>query len=351
MTAVEIMPSAAWLDERHLPPLGLRNYWGYNPITHFAPDPRLAPGGWPEVRAAVEALHAAGIAVFLDVVLNHTAESDHLGPTVSMRGLDNAAWYRLRSDDPSLYVNDAGCGNVLAAERPIAVHLMLETLRQWTLRAGIDGFRFDLATTIARGPNGFDRNHPFLIALQQDPVLSDRILIAEPWDIGLGGYQTGNFPTAWGEWNDRSRDTMRRFWRGDAGQIGDFTTVFAGSADVFGRDFRPISRSVNYVTAHDGFTLADLVAYAQKHNEANGEDNRDGTNDNSRGTMASRGRPIVVTSLRRASVTCEGFSRRFCWRAARPCSPWATNSAARNPATTMPMRRTCDLVGELVASR
>lgn len=280
VTAVEIMPSAAWLDERHLPPLGLRNYWGYNPVTHFAPDPRLAPGGWPEVRAAVEALHAAGIAVFLDVVLNHTAESDHLGPTVSMRGLDNAAWYRLRSDDPSLYVNDAGCGNVLAAERPIAVHLMLETLRQWTLRAGIDGFRFDLAATIARGPNGFDRNHPFLIALAQDPVLSDRILIAEPWDIGLGGYQTGNFPTAWGEWNDRSRDTMRRFWRGDTGQIGDFTTFFAGSADVFGRDFRSISRSVNYVTAHDGFTLADLVAYAGKHNEANGEDNRDGTNDN-----------------------------------------------------------------------
>ena len=280
ITAVELMPAAACLDERHLPPLGLKNYWGYNPITHFAPDPRLAPGGWDEVKAAVDALHAAGIAVLLDVVLNHTGEGDHLGPTISMRGLDNAAWYRLQPQNRARYIDDAGCGNALAADRPVAVRLMLETLRQWTCRAGLDGFRFDLAPTLARGPNGFEPNHPFLIAISQDPILREQILIAEPWDIGLGGYQLGNFPPLWGEWNDRGRDVMRRFWRGDQGLIGNFTTSFAGSADIFGGRKRPLSRSVNFITAHDGFTLADLVSYAHKHNEANGENNRDGTDGN-----------------------------------------------------------------------
>ena len=280
ITAVELMPVAAMLDERHLGPLGLTNYWGYNPITHMAPDPRLAPGGWEEIRLAVAALQAAGIAVLLDVVLNHTGEGDHFGPTISYRGLDNAAWYRLVTADRSRYVDDAGCGNVLAAERPIVVRLMLEALRTWALRAGVDGFRFDLATTIARTGQGFQPDHPVLMAIGQDPVLRELLLIAEPWDIGWGGYQLGQFPAGWGEWNDRYRDTTRRFWRGDAGQLGAFTTVFAGSSDVFAPRRRPLSRSVNFITAHDGFTLADLVSHTAKQNLANGESNRDGTDNN-----------------------------------------------------------------------
>jgi glycogen operon protein len=277
ISTVELMPSAAWVDERHLPPLRLSNYWGYNPIAFLAPDPRLAPGGWPEVRAAVDALHDAGISVILDVVLNHSGESDELGPTLSMRGLDNAGYYRLASDK-SLYVNDAGCGNILAMDRPAALRLGMDALRAWALYGGVDGFRLDLATTLGRRESGFDPNAPFLAAVEQDPVLSRCVMIAEPWDIGPGGYQLGAFPPRWGEWNDRFRDTVRRFWRGDTGMLGEFTTRFAGSADVFAR--RPLSRSINYITAHDGFTLADLVSYDTKHNEANGEDNRDGSDDN-----------------------------------------------------------------------
>ena len=277
ITTVEVMPSAAWIDERHLPPLLLSNYWGYNPIAFLAPDPRLAPGGWPEVRAAVDALHAAGISVILDVVLNHSGESDERGPTISMRGLDNAGYYRLAADR-SLFVNDAGCGNVLAMDRPTVLRLGLDALRAWALYGGMDGFRLDLATTMARHDTGFDPNAPFLQAVEQDPVLSRCVMIAEPWDIGPGGYQLGAFPARWGEWNDRYRDAVRRFWRGDAGMLGAFTTRFSGSADVFAR--RPLSRSVNYITAHDGFTIADLASYGTKHNQANGEDNRDGSDDN-----------------------------------------------------------------------
>ncbi|HBK06052.1 MAG TPA: 4-alpha-glucanotransferase [Acetobacteraceae bacterium] len=277
ISTVELMPSAAWVDERHLPPLNLTNYWGYNPMAFLAPDPRLAPGGWAEVRAAVDALHAVGLNVILDVVLNHSGESDELGPTLSLRGLDNAGYYRLRANR-SLYVNDAGCGNVLAMDRPIALRLGMDALRAWAVYGGLDGFRLDLAATLGRRADGFDRDAPFLAAVEQDPVLSRCVMIAEPWDIGPGGYQLGAFPARWGEWNDRFRDTVRRFWRGDGGMLGEFTTRFAGSGDVFGG--RPLSRSVNYVTAHDGFTLADLVSYETKHNRANGEDNRDGTDDN-----------------------------------------------------------------------
>ena len=276
ISTVELMPSSAWIDERHLPPLKLSNYWGYNPIAFLAPDPRLAPGGWAEVRAAVDALHAAGISVILDVVLNHSGESDEYGPTVSMRGLDNAGYYRLTANK-ARYVNDAGCGNILAMDRPAVVRLGMDCLRAWVVYGGMDGFRLDLATTLGRLDAGFDRHAPFLTAVEQDPVLSRCVMIAEPWDIGSGGYQLGNFPARWGEWNDRYRDTVRRFWRGDAGMLGEFTTRFAGSGDVFAG--RPLSRSVNYITAHDGFTLADLVSYGGKHNQANGEDNRDGSND------------------------------------------------------------------------
>jgi len=280
ITAVELMPAAAWLDERHLPPLGLANYWGYNPVAFLAPDPRLAPGGWAEIRAAVTALQDAGIAVLLDVVFNHTGEGDHLGPTVSLRGLDNASYYRLLPGDFSRYVNDTGCGHTLALDRPPMLRLAMEALRCWATRAGIDGFRFDLATTLGRRADGFDPDAPLFEAIDQDPVLRDRVLIAEPWDVGEGGYRLGAFPDGWGEWNDRFRDTVRRFWRGDAGMVGELATRLSGSADIFGARHRLVSCSMNFVTIHDGFTLADLVAHERKHNEANGEHNRDGTDDN-----------------------------------------------------------------------
>ncbi|WP_051952478.1 glycogen debranching protein GlgX [Methylocapsa aurea] len=280
ITAVELLPAAAFVDERHLPPLGLSNYWGYNPVALLAPDPRLAPGGFAEVRGAVDALHGAGIAVILDVVLNHTGESDEFGPTLSLRGLDNAGFYRLRPGDPTRYVNDSGCGNVLALERPLGLRLALDALRIWATRAGIDGFRYDLAATLARRENGFDQEHPLLAAIAQDPCLRELIHIAEPWDLGPGGYRLGAFPTAWGEWNDQSRDIFRRYWRGDERLTGALATRLAGSADIFAERRRPLSRSINFVTAHDGFTLKDLVSYTAKRNEANGEGNRDGADEN-----------------------------------------------------------------------
>lgn len=296
VTAVELMPAAAWIDERHLPALGLSNYWGYNPAALLAPDPRLAPGGWPEVAAAVSALHEAGIAVLLDIVLNHTGEGDHLGPTLSLRGLDNASCYRLPADDRSRFVNDTGCGNTLALDHPFLVQLAMEALRAWAIRGGVDGFRLDLATTLGRRAGGFDAAAPLFSAIAQDPLLSGRVFIAEPWDVGPGGYQFGAFPAGWGEWNGRYRDTVRRFWRGDRGMLGEMATRFAGSADVFAARHRPLTRSINFVTAHDGFTLADLVAYAGKHNEANGEGNRDGTDENlswNNGVEAQTGDPAV----------------------------------------------------------
>lgn len=278
ITTVELMPAAAWTDERHLAPLGLSNYWGYNPVAMLAPDPRLAPGGWAEIRAAVAALHETGLEVILDVVFNHSGESDELGPTIAFRGLDNALYYRLDPADSARYVNDAGCGNILAADRTPVVRLVLDALRAWALYGGIDGFRFDLATTLGRRTDGFDPNAPILAAIEQDPLLRSLKLIAEPWDIGPGGYQLGAFRAPWGEWNDKYRDDVRRFWRGD-GSNGALATRLCGSSDVFWAKRRP-SRSINFVAAHDGFTLADTVAYTHKRNAANGEDNRDGTDAN-----------------------------------------------------------------------
>lgn len=299
ITTVELLPCAAWIDERHLPPLGLSNAWGYNPIAFCAPDPRLAPRGWEDVRAATDALHAAGLEVILDVVLNHSGEADELGPTIGLRGLDNAGFYRLRPDDPALYVNDAGCGNILALDRPAPLRLAMDALRQWVLRGGIDGFRFDLAVTLGRRDTGFDPAAPLLSAIAQDPVLRELKLIAEPWDIGPGGYHPGAFPAGWGEWNDRYRDDVRRYWR-YGGTAGMLATRLAGSQDVFAAKRRP-SRGVNFVVAHDGFTLADLVAYAGKHNEANGEDNRDGTDANhswNNGVEGPTGDPAVLAARR-----------------------------------------------------
>jgi glycogen operon protein len=267
VAAVELMPIVAWIDERHLPPLGLANAWGYNPVAFMALDPRLCPGGVAELRATIATLRAAGIGVLLDLVFNHTGESDRGGPTLSLRGLDPASYARAR--DGSL-VNDAGTGNTLDFGQAHVRDLALATMRHFAM-LGVDGFRFDLAPVMARSP-GFDPAAPIFAAIAADPVLSSRVMIAEPWDIGPGGYQLGRFPAGWLEWNDRFRDDVRRFWRGD-GDAGTLATRIAGSSDVFAGE---ATRSVNFVAAHDGFTLADTVSFSGRHNHANGEDNRDG---------------------------------------------------------------------------
>ncbi|MCB1454420.1 MAG: glycogen debranching protein GlgX [Rhizobiaceae bacterium] len=279
VTAVELMPIVAWIDERHLLPLGLNNAWGYNPVTFMALDPRLAPGGIAELAHAVERLHEAGIGVILDVVFNHTGESDRQGPTLSLRGLDNQAYFRHREGDGGLHlVNDTGTGNTLACDHVAVQRLVLDSLRHFVRHAGIDGFRFDLAPILGRTDDGFDPRAEMLRRMVSDPILADRVLIAEPWDIGPDGYQLGSFPVPFLEWNDRYRDDVRRFWRGDPGSLGALATRLAGSADIF--EASPQSRTVNFIAAHDGMTLADLTAYEHKHNQANGEDNRDGHGEN-----------------------------------------------------------------------
>ena len=274
VAAIELMPIVAWIDERHLQSLSLTNGWGYNPVAMMALDPGLCPGGMAELRETVAALHAAGIGVILDLVFNHSGESDIHGPILSLRGIDAPSYFR--THDGQL-VNDSGTGNTLACDQPAMRDLILDTLRHFAGQAGIDGFRFDLAPILARTDSGFDPAAPIFADIATDPLLVDRVMIAEPWDIGPGGYQLGRFPPNWLEWNDRYRDDVRRFWRGDAHAIGDLATRLAGSSDVFAP---PASRSVNFIAAHDGFTLADCVAYEAKHNEANGEDNRDGHNEN-----------------------------------------------------------------------
>ncbi|WP_073976976.1 glycogen debranching protein GlgX [Erythrobacter donghaensis] len=275
VSAVELMPIVAWIDERHLPPLGLANHWGYNPVAMMALDPGLCPGGVAELRAAVAALHAGGIGVILDLVFNHSGESDVHGGTLSLRGLDPAAYARAPGGG---LINDTGCGNTLDFANPAVRQLMIDSLAHFVRHCGVDGFRFDLAPVIARGP-GFDPNAPIFAELAAEPVLADRIMIAEPWDIGPGGYQLGHFPPHWLEWNDRYRDDVRRFWKGEA-TIGTLATRIAGSSDLFGADCPKGSKSVNFLAAHDGFTLADTVSYAHRHNHANGEDNRDGHGEN-----------------------------------------------------------------------
>lgn len=271
VSAIELMPIIAWIDERHLPPLGLANHWGYNPVAMMALDPGLCPGGVAQLRETVAALHDAGIGVILDLVFNHSGESDVYGGTLSLRGLDPAAY--ARAPDGSL-VNDTGCGNTLDFANPAVRQLLRDTLRHFVRHVGIDGFRFDLAPVLARGP-GFDPHAPIFAELAEDPLLGDRVMIAEPWDIGPGGYQLGHFPPNWLEWNDKYRDDVRRFWKG-TGTVGALATRIAGSSDVFGTD----CRSINFLAAHDGFTLADTVAYENRHNHANGEGNRDGHGEN-----------------------------------------------------------------------
>lgn len=275
---VELMPIAAWMDERHLPPLGLRNGWGYNPVNFFALDARIAPDGAEDLRKLCTTYAEAGIGMILDIVLNHSAESDVFGATISLRGLDNAVYYRHAQDDPGRLVNDTGCGHTLALDRAPVVRLAMDALRYWR-SLGVAGFRFDLATVMGRTVGGFTPDAPLLAAILQDPELSQAILIAEPWDVGPGGYRLGEFPFPFAEWNGRFRDDVRRFWRGDAGMAGALATRLSGSSDLFAARHRGPHASVNFLAAHDGFTLADLVGYAGKHNQANGEDNRDGDDD------------------------------------------------------------------------
>jgi len=277
INSIELQPVCAFLDEQFLAAKGLRNYWGYNTIGFFAPAARYA-GDDPrrEFRSMVEALHDAGIEVILDVVYNHTAEGGAGGPTLSFRGLDNLAYYRTDPEDRSVYVNDTGTGNTMNADSAPVQRLILDSLRYWAGTMGVDGFRFDLAPVLGRSADGFRPDHPLLTAISNDPLLRGRRMIAEPWDPGPGGYQLGNFPEAWAEWNDRFRDSVRRFWRGDDGEAAEFARRLHGSADIFEGKGRGPCASVNFVTAHDGFTLADTVSYAERHNEANGEQNRDG---------------------------------------------------------------------------
>jgi isoamylase len=283
VTAVELMPVHHHVDDRHLVDRRLTNYWGYNTLSFFAPDVRYCSGTMnpvQEFKMMVRSLHAAGIEVILDVVYNHTAEGNHLGPTLSLRGIDNASYYRLMPDSPRFYKDYTGCGNTLNMQHPQVLQLIMDSLRYWITEMHVDGFRFDLASALARELHDVDRLGAFFDIIHQDPIISQVKLIAEPWDLGEGGYQVGNFPVLWTEWNGRYRDTVRRFWKGDGDQVAELATRLSGSSDLYEQGGRRPHASINFVTCHDGFTLHDLVSYNQKHNEANGEENRDGADDN-----------------------------------------------------------------------
>ena len=285
VTAIELMPVHQFMHDHRLLDLGLRNYWGYNTFGFFAPHYQYAAnqsagGAVAEFKNMVRSFHAAGIEVILDVVYNHTAEGNHLGPTINFRGIDNAGYYRLLDGDLKLYKDFTGTGNSLNVRHPHSLQLIMDSLRYWVLDMHVDGFRFDLASTLAREFYDVDRLSAFFDLVQQDPVISQVKLIAEPWDIGEGGYQVGNFPGLWTEWNGQYRDTVRDYWRGEPATLSEFASRLTGSSDLYEATGRRPSASINFVTAHDGFTLADLVSYNEKHNEANGEDNRDGESHN-----------------------------------------------------------------------
>ncbi len=305
VTAVELMPVHDFLDDKHLTDRGLSNYWGYNTTNFFSPDARYSSTGdlgsqVAEFKAMVKLLHREGIEVILDVVYNHTSEGSHFGPMLSFRGIDNPTYYRLVADQPRYYMDYTGTGNSLNMRHPQVLKLIMDNLRYWILEMHVDGFRFDLAATLARELHDVDRLSAFFDIIHQDPVISQVKLIAEPWDVGEGGYQVGKFPVLWAEWNGKYRDTVRRYWKSDEGQLSDLAYRLTGSSDLYQHDGRRPSASINFVTAHDGFTLHDLVSYNEKHNEANGEDNRDGTNDNYSWNMGVEGETDdpVINELR-----------------------------------------------------
>jgi isoamylase len=303
ITAVELLPVHAFVTDKHLLDKGLANYWGYNTIGYFAPDPRYAavPGrGITQFKTMVKTFHSAGIEVILDVVYNHTAEGNQLGPTLSFRGIDNATYYRLVPDNPRYYMDYTGCGNSLNVRHPRTLQLIMDSLRYWVQDLHVDGFRFDLASTLARELHDVDRLSAFFDIIHQDPVLAQVKLIAEPWDLGEGGYQVGNFPPGWAEWNGKYRDSIRRYWKGDGGQVAELGYRLSGSSDLYEGSGRRPHASINFVVAHDGFTLHDLVSYNQKHNEANGEENRDGTDDNQSWNCGAEGPTddLAINALR-----------------------------------------------------
>ena len=359
VTAVELLPVHAFTSEPHLARRGMTNHWGYNTLGFFAPHPGYAAATDPqgvvdEVKGMVKLLHREGIEVILDVVYNHTAEQDRTGATLSWRGLDQRAYYRL--DERGRDIDVTGCGNTLDLRHPVVCRMVLDSLRYWVQEFHVDGFRFDLAVALGRGRGDeFDPDHPFLVALRTDPVLSRVTLIAEPWDLGMHGWRTGQFPPPFMEWNDRYRDAVRRFWVSDVraqahGQhshgLQDLATRLAGSRDLFGHRDRGPTASVNFVAAHDGFTLADLTSYDSKHNEANGEDNRDGSNGNTVVEPRRRGRDRRRRRRRRPapapSATC---SAPCCSRPACRCSTPATRWGAPRAATTTPTARTTRRAG------
>ncbi|WP_132249610.1 glycogen debranching protein GlgX [Methylobacterium segetis] len=277
VTALELLPIQAFADDRFLVERGLVNFWGYSPLNYFAPDPRyLGETGIPGLKAAIRELNAAGIETILDVVYNHTAEADHTGPTLSFRGIDNASYYKLNPEDPRREIDCTGCGNTFDVAHPRVLQLVLDSLRHWVTAYGVAGFRFDLASSLGRAPHDFSPRAAFFQAVAQDPVLARVKLIAEPWDIGMGGYQLGGYPRGWSEWNDQFRDSVRGFWRGDRGELPKLTQGLAGSREIFAPSGRSPLASINFAASHDGYTLADVVAYEEKHNAANGEENRDG---------------------------------------------------------------------------
>ena len=281
MTTLELMPVHTFVDNRHLKERGLKNYWGYDSIGYFAPERRYSATGQPqEFKEMVKRLHKAGLEVILDVVYNHTAEGNQMGPTLCFKGNDNFNYYRLVEGSPRYYMDYTGTGNTLNMMQPKVLQLIMDSLRYWTLQMHVDGFRFDLAAALARELHDVNRLSAFLDIIDQDPVLSQMKLIAEPWDIGEGGYMAGNFPVGWTEWNGKYRDSVRSFWKGDGGLIGELAYRLTGSSDLYEQSGRRPFASINFITCHDGFTLNDLVSYNEKHNEANGEDNKDGANDN-----------------------------------------------------------------------
>jgi isoamylase len=305
VSAVELLPIHSFINDSNLLDKKLTNYWGYNTIGFFAPDPRYSSTGEvAEFKQMIAHLHEAGLEVILDVVYNHTAEGSELGPTLSFKGIDNASYYRLLPDKPRYYINDTGTGNTLNLSHPHVLQMVTDSLRYWVMEMHVDGFRFDLATILGREPYGFDEGGGFLDSCRQDPELSRVKLIAEPWDLGPGGYQVGGFPPGWAEWNDRFRDTIRSYWKGDEGKVAEMATRLAASGDLFNRRGRKPWASVNFLTAHDGFTLHDLVSYNDKHNEANGEENRDGNSNNHSWNCGTEGpaKDPKINELRRRQM-------------------------------------------------
>jgi isoamylase len=345
VTSVELLPVQMFLNQSSLLEKDLTNFWGYDTIGFFALDPRYMDGPHiDEFKHMVDRFHAHGLEVILDVVYNHTPEGNELGPTISFKGIDNASYYRLMPDGdgpgPRYYINDTGTGNTVNLSHPRVLQMVMDSLRYWVTEMRVDGFRFDLATILAREPHGFDEGGGFLKSCRQDPVLSSVKLIAEPWDIGPGGYQVGGFPPGWAEWNDQFRDTVRAYWKGDEGMAGKLAQCLTASGDRFNQRGRRPWASVNFISAHDGFTLADTVSYNDKHNEANGEDNRDGHSDNRSWNCGVEGPTDDEAVLALRARQQRNMLPRCCCRKARRCCWPATSSAARSRATTTPTART-----------